>query len=793
MKKILVTFLCAAMLVAVAGMFACDISGDGTPHTHEYMQVAGERFLKSPATCTESAVYYYSCKCGEKAAETFTYGSPLGHALLNNNESFGEISPESTSIKYGTKITAVATEFLGCEFIGWYNGESMLTKEQQYTFNIECDITAKFSPHSEISAFIFETGKDTCIITGIVDKSVTKIIVPDYVTEIHGGAFSGCSYLQEITLPFVGNRANVKKTDIIQYPFGYIFGEKQYTNSTKTEQYYYGPSTNSSVTITSIFYVPSSLKSVTITHKNLPYYGAFSNCSKLESISLPNDLLSINDGTFSGCSGLTNITIPESVTTIDHYAFKNCTSLSSITIPDSVEELYSDTFDGCTKLITRTDDINYVDNWCLGSRYTSKGRIRILAGTRGIANLAFDGFKSAKEARIPNSVKRIGTWAFSDCGSLTSISIPGSVISIGQGAFRSCALTSITIGYGTTTIGPAAFYGCHNLTNISLPSSVETIGESAFGGTTWYDEQSGLIYIGNILYKYKGTMSSGKSITIKEGTKSITGDAFYECTGLSSVTIPGSVTSIGSRVFGGCKNLTSINVSPENTTYYSVGDCLIERKSGTIIAGCKNSVIPDDGSIKAIDVFAFSGCSDLTNITIPDSVASIGNYAFYQCSGLSSITIPNSVTSIGSFTFSSCTGLTSVTLPDSIMSIDSFAFSDCTSLTSITIPKNVTTIGDSAFRNCTSLSSITIPDSVKSIGRYIFDACNSLKTIFYTGNEEQWNNILICSYNNNLQSATRYYYSETEPALNADGTAYISNYWHYDTDGKTPVIWKKEK
>ena len=78
MKKILVTFLCAAMLVAVAGMFACDISGDGTPHTHEYMQVAGERFLKSPATCTESAVYYYSCKCGEKAAETFTYGSPLG-------------------------------------------------------------------------------------------------------------------------------------------------------------------------------------------------------------------------------------------------------------------------------------------------------------------------------------------------------------------------------------------------------------------------------------------------------------------------------------------------------------------------------------------------------------------------------------------------------------------------------------------------------------------------------------------------------------------------------------------
>jgi len=114
------------------------------------------------------------------------------------------------------------------------------------------------------------------------------------------------------------------------------------------------------------------------------------------------------------------------------------------------------------------------------------------------------------------------------------------------------------------------------------------------------------------------------------------------------------------------------------------------------------------------------------------------------------------------------------------------------SLKTVILSNNVTSIGDYAFRNCSGLTSVTIPNSVKSIGNSAFENCSGLKTVYYKGTDEQWNKITIGSYNSRLTSATRYYYSGTEPELNSDGTAYNGNYWHYDTDGITPVIWKKE-
>ena len=165
---------------------------------------------------------------------------------------------------------------------------------------------------------------------------------------------------------------------------------------------------------------------------------------------------------------------------------------------------------------------------------------------------------------------------------------------------------------------------------------------------------------GQTLIKYKGTKHDVK---IPRGITKIENDAFWYCSGLTSIMIPNSVmcigdfafyhcneltsitigngmTSIGMRAFDGCSRLTSITVANGNTKYLSNGNCLIETNSKTLILGCKDSIIPSDDSVTSIGKHAFRGCNGLTSITIPNSVTGIGSYAFDGCSSLTSITIP---------------------------------------------------------------------------------------------------------------------------------------------------------
>ena len=263
-----------------------------------------------------------------------------------------------------------------------------------------------------------------------------------------------------------------------------------------------------------------------------------------------------------------------------------------------------------------------------------------------------------------------------------------------------------------------------------------------------------------------------KNITLSENINKIGSSAFAGCDNLISITIPDGVTSIGSYAFSWCSNLTSIT-------------------------------IPDGVTI--IGSSAFSSCSNLTSITIPDGVTSIGSYAFSWCSRLTSISIPDSVTTIGSSAFNECSSLTSIIIPDSVISIGSGAFSNnlckrysgcyylptknseygflykvnSTDITNVKIHTDCKTINSYAFYDCSNLTSIIIPDSVMSIGNYAFGNCS---IVFYKGTADDWSKI---KGSGGISKTILYYYSATEPT--DDG-----NYWNYDTDGITPVIWEKE-
>jgi len=232
-----------------------------------------------------------------------------------------------------------------------------------------------------------------------------------------------------------------------------------------------------------------------------------------------------------------------------------------------------------------------------------------------VALIVFYRFTGLTSATIPNSVTSIGENAFGGCNSLTSATIPESVTSIGDAAFAYTSLTTVTIPNSVTSIGNWAFTQCVHLTSVTIPNSVTSIGYSAFSYTD-----------------------------------------------LTSVTIPSSVTSIGEVAFNGCPRLTSIEVDESNPAYSSMDGILYDKEKTTLItfpAGKAVTSLIIPGSVTSIEHHAFYCCHGLTAITIPNSVTSIGDYAFYYC-GFTSITIPNSVTSIGENALGYCTDLTSI-------------------------------------------------------------------------------------------------------------------------------------
>ena len=198
--------------------------------------------------------------------------------------------------------------------------------------------------------------------------------------------------------------------------------------------------------------------------------------------------------------------------------------------------------------------------------------------------------------------------------------------------------------------------------------STGTSSSAVVGGIGYvFDSDNLTAYVTGLSVKYSGSITIPSSVSYSGKTYNVTGinsAAFQDCSDLTSITIPYSVTSIGREAFRGCSSLTSMVVAEENIVYDSRSNCnaIIETSSNTLIAGCKNTLIPN--SVTEIGNSALKGCSSLTSIEIPNSVTNIGYQAFYHCTSLTSVTIGNSVTSIGYAAFRDCINLTSVTIPN---------------------------------------------------------------------------------------------------------------------------------
>ena len=413
---------------------------------------------------------------------------------------------------------------------------------------------------------------------------------------------------------------------------------------------------------------------------------AFSNCSNLRSIGLPEAISSIGEQAFSYCSSLISISIPSSVTSIDYQTFFGCSSLTTIILPDSLEF---------------------------------------------IGNYAFDSCSSLGSIILPESVVSIGRGAFTNCSSLTSVFLPSNISSIEYAAFSSCSSlknvyyagskarwNSISISEGNEVLLNAAIYYQSSYSDIGISFS-GVCGENL----TWNLSSDGTLTISGTgdMYDYSS-----------DGIGGIPAPPWIShADSISKILIDEGVTSIGSHAFVWCKNVD----------YFYLPNGLISIEPFAFY-GCSSDVsivLPD--TMSRIGSCAFQHFTGLTSIDIPDSITEIGDDAFSGCYKLLSFNMPDSVTAIGMSSFSGCNNLSTLTLSNQLTFIPASAFEFCRSLVSVTLPSGVSEIDYNAFDGCTSLSSISFSDAVVHVRDYAFNSCDNLTDVYYGGTPEQWNRI----------------------------------------------------
>lgn len=486
--------------------------------------------------------------------------------------------------------------------------------------------------------------------------------------------------------------------------------------------------------------IPSTINGLPVTGINTC---AFQNCTNLTSITIPAGVTNIALSAFQGCNKLESVLMPESLLSIEGLAFSNCDSLMSIEIPSKVKVVPNLAFQFCRNL----ESVVFPD------------------GLTQIGADAFYGCESLKEIVIPEGVTNIQHGAFFRCSSLESLTLPNSIKACGNAAFRFCNsiksvnlaqsffdgcmryhngedpelsttnIETVIVKEGTSNIS-ATFRDFIRLKSIYIPASVTNIVDGAFNDCSVLEQVS--VNTNNLAYSSINGLLLDRECTIlikgicgdiiiPDGVLTIGDRAFYNCSGLTNISMPNSITNIGANAFYNCSNLTSVSI-PNSVT--RIGDWAFSGCGGLTSVAIPNSVTSMGGG-------AFSGCRGLTNVTIPNSVKSIGGSAFSDCSGLTSVVMPDFVASISPCAFAGCGNLTSVVMPNSVSRIEDCAFAGCSNLTSIVIPNSVISIGNGAFSNCSSMVCVAIPRHVSSIGRGAFSFCSGLQS-FTVDNDNKY-------------------------------------------------------
>lgn len=451
---------------------------------------------------------------------------------------------------------------------------------------------------------------------------------------------------------------------------------------------------------------------------------------------------------------LTSVSIPETVTELEYSAFMDCTSLTAVTIPSGLTKagsLGSGAFSGCSALTT----------------------VQFGSGLTSIPEALFES-TGLKTVTLPESVTSIGMWAFADCAKLEQVSFPASLTSIDGCAFENCtALTAVTLPKRLTELGNDVFENCSALKSVWIPKSLTNIngfGDGCFAGCTALTDitfETGITKIAD--HQFDG--SPIKSITIPGTVTTIGSSAFSGCanltaidlptsvtqidayafssTGLTAVTLPKHLRKLGLSAFSGCTALKSVFIplSLQNTSNpfrncKALTDVTFEdgrtELPDTLLedSGIRQFTVPQ--TVTKIGDSAFAGCTQLTAITLPAGLRELGSGAFSGCTALTGVALPDSLTALGYGAFANCTALTAAEFPAGITPASWRNSSDmlrnCTSLRSVKLPKTVPFLDDEFFAGCTALEQIVLPDSVTKIGSNLFNGCTALTDVTLSTN-----------------------------------------------------------